>query len=367
MAAEIKTLLNVDGVCFSYAGKKAKVSNLLRDISFDMQKGEFLCLLGASGCGKTTLLRLLCGLEKPDGGSIIFSGEDKSGPKIGMVFQDLALFPHMTAARNIGYALRHLSRDARRLRIDEMLTLVGLSEKRHAYPHQLSGGQKQRLALARALAHHPDLLLLDEPFASQDVLLRAQMRDDVMHILRDAGVAAILVTHDPEEAMQFADRIIIMNQGMIEQIGSPFDIYNNPKNSFVASFFGQVNALKGHVQKGKIITSLGVVSAPDFEDETPVKIIIRPEALKLRKHDPVIDHHDEKYAHVHGQVSEQRYIGRSTLVHLDIYDVDGKSKNVNKSDHLHVRVSGQFGKSEGSVQDVFLDHSQIFVFKDEAA
>lgn len=362
-------LLSVEHVGFSYAGKTPHDFSLLRDVSFEMQRGEFLCLLGASGCGKTTLLRLISGLEIPHTGKITISGSGatKYGPRVGMVFQDLALFPHMSAARNIGYALRHLSRAERRSRIDEMLDLVGLAEKRNAYPHQLSGGQKQRLALARALAHHPDLLLLDEPFASQDVLLRAQMRDDVMHILRDAGVAALLVTHDPEEAMQFADRIVIMNKGTIEQIGSPYDVYNKPQNPYVASFFGQVNSLQGHVQKGQILTPLGTFSAPDFADETPVKIIIRPEALRLQKHDPSINHHNSKHIHVHGQVSEQRYLGRSTLVHLDVYDVDGCKQDNNKVRHLHARVPGQLGKNDNSVQDIFLDHSQIFIFKDEAA
>jgi len=228
-------LLQVRDICFSYAdtselGKKNTVS----DVSLEIHKGEFLCLLGPSGCGKTTLLRLIAGLEKPSCGNISTFGAHDEKLKVGMVFQDLALFPHMSVARNIGYALRHLPRKERRTRIDEMLDLVGLSKKRGAYPHQLSGGQKQRLALARALARQPDLILLDEPFAAQDSARRAQIRDDVMHILRDANVAALLVTHDPEEAMQFSDRIAIMKDGHIEQVASPVDIYNKPKNAFVA-------------------------------------------------------------------------------------------------------------------------------------
>jgi iron(III) transport system ATP-binding protein len=356
-----ETLLKAEDVCFSYRGDWSRRLKVLCDISFDIHKGEFLCLLGPSGCGKTTLLRLIAGLEVPDSGSIQSGGHM---PKIGMVFQDLALFPHMSAARNIGYALRHLSRPERRTRTDEMLALVGLSDKRGAYPHELSGGQKQRLALARALARQPGLILLDEPFASQDVTLRAQMRDDVMHILREAGVAALLVTHDPEEAMQFADRIAIMNEDGIQQIGVPSEVYNQPNSAFVASFFGQVNTLKGRVSKGFISTPLGSIEASEFQDNTNVQIIIRPEALKLSAHDPAVDHRDPNHTHVHGTVSERKYLGRSTLVHMDTHDLDGAGQ---KPLHLHARVPGTYSDQGSDVQDIFLDQSQIFVFEDEKA
>ena len=359
--SEPKTLLKVDNVCFSYRANSSRDLSVVRNVSFDIQKGEFLCLLGPSGCGKTTLLRLIAGLEEPDGGSIQSNGQ---APRIGMVFQDLALFPHMSAARNIGYALRHLSRHERRARTDEMLSLVNLSDKRGAYPHELSGGQKQRLALARALARQPNLILLDEPFASQDISLRAQMRDDVMHILREAGVAALLVTHDPEEAMQFADHIAIMNEGRIEQIGEPSEIYNHPKSAFVASFFGQVNMIKGTVKSGFISTPLGVIDAPAFQDDAAVQIIVRPEALKLSVHDPSVDHHDPKHAHVHAKVSERKYIGRSTIVHMDTYDLDNQNQD---PVHLHARVPGAYLAQGSDVQDIFLDQSQIFIFEDDAA
>lgn len=356
-----KILLKANKLCFSYRANLSRPPSVVRDVSFDIHNGEFLCLLGPSGCGKTTLLRLLAGLETPDSGVIQSSG---SMPKIGMVFQDLALFPHMSAARNIGYALRHLSRAQRRDRINEMLALVGLANKRGAYPHELSGGQKQRLALARTLARQPDLILLDEPFASQDVTLRAQMRDDVMHILREAGVAALLVTHDPEEAMQFADRIAIMNEGGIQQIGAPSDVYNHPKSAFVASFFGQVNTLNGRVNNGSISTPLGLIEASGFQNNTNVQVIVRPEALRLSSHDPTVDHHDPKHTHAHAYVSERKYLGRSTLVHMDTHDFDHIDQ---KPVHLHARVPGVFLEQGSDVQDIFLDQSQIFVFKDEAA
>lgn len=357
-------LLEARNLTFSYdEGSQGRKVSTLYDVSLDIRKGEFLCLLGPSGCGKTTLLRLIAGLEKPFSGDITMPGTNQSRPKIGMVFQDLALFPHMSVARNVGYALRHLGRKERRARTDEMLALVGLVDKRGCYPHQLSGGQKQRLALARALARQPDLILLDEPFAAQDSSLRAQIRDDVMHILRDAGVAALLVTHDPEEAMEFSDRIAIMREGRIEQIARPVEIYNQPKNAFVASFFGQVNRIEGYVEGGLVMTPLGVVPAPEMIDQTAVTIIVRPEAFSLGAHDPSIDHNHPNHKHVHGVVSEQKYLGRSTLVHLDTHDLDAQDT---QPLHIHARIPGVFAEKQGDVQDIFLDHSQVFVFEKEA-
>ena len=362
-------LLKAENLSFSYQRAMSRRLPVVHDVSFEIYEGEFLCLLGPSGCGKTTLLRLIAGLEDPDGG--VFSNPSRTShiPKIGMVFQDLALFPHMSAARNIGYALRHLAREQRRTRTNEMLELVGLLDKRGAYPHELSGGQKQRLALARALARQPDLILLDEPFASQDISLRMQMRDDVMHILREAGVAALLVTHDPEEAMQFADRIAVMNEGRIQQIDNPSQIYNHPNSAFVASFFGQVNALKGMVNKGVVQTPLGSIEAPNIDDNEIVDVIIRPEALKLSAHNPDIDHDDPKYAHVHGFISERKYVGRSTLVHLDTCSLDshsyGRTDQEDSSMHIHARVPGPFLENTAGIQDIFLDPSQIFVFREQ--
>ena len=359
-----QNVLKIKDLSFSYNTSKSAPLSVLKDVSLEIKDREFLCLLGPSGCGKTTLLRLIAGLDKPTSGSITFPAAKKDMPKVGMVFQDLALFPHMSVARNVGYALRHLSRKDRHARTDEMLQLVGLSNKRTNYPHELSGGQKQRLALARALARQPDIILLDEPFAAQDITLRAQMRDDVIHILREAGIAALLVTHDPEEAMQFADRIAIMNKGRIEQIGCPVDIYNAPQTAFVASFFGQVNKLNGRVQGGQIMTPLGSIPAPNFEDQSPVQVIIRPEALKLRVHDPAVDHNEKNHAHTHVTISEKKYLGRSTLVHMNTCNLDNHNE---PHMHLHARMPGVFLDHEHPVQDVLLDPSQIFVFKDEAA
>ena len=230
-------VLSVNAVSFTYQGARQETLRAINDVSFTLKQGEFFSLLGPSGCGKSTLLRLIAGLQSPDKGVIDIHSMSNTPRKVGMVFQDLALFPHMTVAKNIEFAIKHMPRADRKTRIDEVLHLVRLTTKRDHYPHTLSGGQQQRLALARSLAPKPDLILLDEPFASQDVSLRRSIRNDVIDILKQSDVAAILVTHDPEEAMYFADRMAIMRAGHIEQIGTPQELYQNPMNAFVASFF----------------------------------------------------------------------------------------------------------------------------------
>lgn len=351
-------VVEIKNLSFSYDQKQGKI---LDDVSLAIQSGEFLCLLGESGSGKTTLLRLIAGLQKPQSGSVCVNGEiDMRHHRIGMVFQDLALFSHMSVAKNVEFALRHLSRVERKQRVKDMLDFVGLSDKRSCYPHELSGGQKQRLAIARALAPKPDLILLDEPFISQDYNRRCQIRDDIMHILRASGVAALLVTHDPEEAMQFADRIAIMHDGRIEQIASPHKIYNDPATPYVASFFGQVNHFYGQIKNGGLQTDIGYIPVNDYSEGEKIHVIARPEAFRLENHDEAIDHHDPNHAHSHATIAESKYVGRSTLIHMDALDLDRNSKG----SHLHVRVPGVHKISKSNVHDVFVDPSQVFVFKD---
>lgn len=349
-------LVSLENISFSYEKNSSK--KLLDNISFSIHEGEFFCLLGSSGCGKTTLLRMIAGLQKPQSGSITINN-DNCAHKVGMVFQDLALFSHMSVARNVGFALRHLSRAERRERTNEMLDLVGLLSKRSAYPHELSGGQKQRLAIARALAPKPDLILLDEPFLSQDLNRRTQIRDDIMHILREAGVAALLVTHDPEEAMQFADRMAIMNEGKIEQLASPHKIYNDPATPYVASFFGQVNHFYGTVENGGLSTDVGFIPANDIADGQQIHVVARPEAFRLTDHDPSVDHHDPHHTHTHANIAESKYLGRSTLIHMDTIDVD----NNRQGTHIHVRVPGIHKIAKDKIHDVYVDPTQIFIFE----
>ncbi|MGH8809306.1 MAG: putative 2-aminoethylphosphonate ABC transporter ATP-binding protein [Noviherbaspirillum sp.] len=226
--------------------------NALRDIDLDIAKGEFVCFLGPSGCGKTTLLRIIAGLETQDSGSIYQAGKDISWlPPIkrdyGIVFQSYALFPNLTIADNVAYGLVNRGQAKARIaaRVQELLTLAGLPTSGGKYPGQLSGGQQQRIALARALATSPGLLLLDEPLSALDALERVRLRSEIRQLQQRLGVTTIMVTHDQEEALSMADRIVVMNHGVIEQIGTPEEIYLKPRSPFVASFIGKINALHG--------------------------------------------------------------------------------------------------------------------------
>jgi iron(III) transport system ATP-binding protein len=250
-------------------------------------RGECLALLGPSGCGKTTVLRLIAGLERPDRGTIAINGRVVSGDGVfvpphqrraGLVFQDYALFPHMTVAQNIAYGLGR--RPDRQARVAAMLALVGLEGLGGRYPHELSGGQQQRVALARALAPQPDILLLDEPFSNLDVALRRQVREEVQRILRQAGVAAILVTHDQEEAMSLGDRIALMFDGALHQVGTPRELYERPASRRAAQFMGDANFLSGRAQGQVAQTPLGAIPLAEPAHGS-VDVLLRPEALAL--------------------------------------------------------------------------------------
>jgi iron(III) transport system ATP-binding protein len=271
--------------------------NALRDIELDIAKGEFVCFLGPSGCGKTTLLRIIAGLETQDAGQISQGGKDISWlPPIkrdyGIVFQSYALFPNLTIFDNVAYGLvnRKQSKAQIQSRVQELLTLAGLPDSGKKYPGQLSGGQQQRIALARALATSPGLLLLDEPLSALDALERVRLRSEIRQLQQRLGVTTIMVTHDQEEALSMADRIVVMNHGVIEQIGTPEEIYLKPRSSFVASFVGKINALRGESLGGGRFR-LGTV---DFEcgselHHVPagqtVKIYLRPEDFVARRAD----------------------------------------------------------------------------------
>lgn len=228
----------------------------LKDISLDVIDGEFICFLGPSGCGKTTLLRAIAGLDIQTSGTIAQGGKDitslpASERDFGIVFQSYALFPNLSVNANVGYGLVNLKsgKAAIKDRVDELLSLVGLTDQGNKYPAQLSGGQQQRVALARALAMSPGLLLLDEPLSALDAKVRVHLRHEMKDLQRRLGVTTIMVTHDQEEALTMADRIVVMNEGVIEQVGTPEEIYRKPANPFVAQFVGTMNFLKAHKDK----------------------------------------------------------------------------------------------------------------------
>ncbi len=265
----------------------------LKDVSLDVQEGEFVCFLGPSGCGKTTLLRAIAGLDPQNEGSIEIAGRDVShlppaARDFGIVFQSYALFPNLTVAANVGYGLvnQRKSRAEIETRTQELLTLVGLGDQQKKYPVQLSGGQQQRVALARAIATSPGLLLLDEPLSALDARVRVRLRDEIKSLQRRLGVTTIMVTHDQEEALAMADRIVVMNQGVIEQIGTPSDIYRKPATAFVADFVGSMTFLEAKVS-GANTLRLGAIDlacsgTERFVEGSTVRIGFRPEEIQVR-------------------------------------------------------------------------------------
>ena len=271
----------------------------LRDISLDIYEGEFVCFLGPSGCGKTTLLRAIAGLDIQTSGRIEQAGKDISAlppteRDFGIVFQSYALFPNLTVKKNVAYGLenRKSSRADIEARVTELLALVGMPEQGSKYPAQLSGGQQQRVALARALATSPGLLLLDEPLSALDAKVRTHLRHEVKQLQRKLGITTIMVTHDQEEALTMADRIVVMNQGIIEQVGTPLEIYRDPKTAFVADFIGTMNFMHGVVQgPGRVrIGQLELTCKVDgLAQGTPVTVAVRPEDVLVPEGKPVTE------------------------------------------------------------------------------
>ena len=275
-------MIRVDGLVRRFGDVGA-----LDGASLTVEGGEVVAVLGPSGCGKTTLLRALAGFEQPDEGTIEIGGRLVAGPGVhvapehrllGMVFQDYALFPHLTVARNVGFGL---SRRGRQDRVAQVLGLVDLDGVADRYPHQLSGGQQQRVAHARALAPSPDVVLLDEPWSNVDPILREELRAEVTGILRPLGVTVLLVTHDRDEAFTLADRIALMRNGRIVQVGSPEQVYHRPQDRWTAEFVGPANVLGGRVAAGRVHTVLGSFPPLPPGEDTAVAALVRPERLEL--------------------------------------------------------------------------------------
>jgi putrescine transport system ATP-binding protein len=325
--AKSRPFIRIDGVTKKF-GEFIAVGN----VSLDIFKGELFALLGGSGCGKTTLLRMLAGFETPSSGRIYLDGEDMTDlppyeRPVNMMFQSYALFPHMSVERNVGYGLKHeaMSDAERKDRVRQLLDLVQLTPLALRKPHQLSGGQRQRVALARALARQPKVLLLDEPLAALDKKLREQTQFELINIQDKIGVTFIVVTHDQEEAMTLATRIAVMDRGVIKQTGTPTEIYEFPKTRFVADFIGSINIFEGEVKssaKNKVtVSSAGLGSDVTVDHSSTlakgakVSIAVRPEKITIERKRPGARTAANSVA---GKVVDLGYFGKDSLYRVKL-------------------------------------------------
>jgi sulfate/thiosulfate transport system ATP-binding protein len=277
------------GIVVEHLTKSFGSHRAVDDVSFEAQDGKITALLGPSGSGKSTVLRIIAGLERADAGRITLAGEDQTlasvqERRVGFVFQHYALFRHMTVRQNIafGLAVRKESRDALRTRVDELLELVQLGPFAERLPHNLSGGQRQRVALARALAPRPKVLLLDEPFGALDARVRQELRHWLDELHRELGVTSLLVTHDQEEALELAHRVVVMHLGRAEQVGTPDDVYNDPATPFVAGFVGAANVIRGQVLQGSMrLGEQPLWDVTHLDDGAPAHAFIRPHDVRV--------------------------------------------------------------------------------------
>src|SRR5512136_2248307 len=304
----------------NHASKTFAETAAVQDFDLHIEKGELVSFLGLSGCGKTTTLRMVAGFEVPTEGTIVLNGKDitnvaPSQRNVGMVFQAYALFPNMAVGDNVGFGLKIARKPKEEIaaRVKEMLGLIKMPDLGDRYPYQLSGGQQQRVALARALAIAPQVLLLDEPLSALDAKIRVELRYEIRRIQQQTKITTIYVTHDQEEALTLSDRVVVMSAGMMEQIGTPFDIYNFPKTAFVASFVGTLNQLRCKVvDAGAGKLSLGnqqfKTSAPVKPGATEALVMLRPEELHIGEL--------EGENHLVGKVESVAFLGSVVRIHL---------------------------------------------------
>jgi iron(III) transport system ATP-binding protein len=341
--------LHLDSVTRDFGAETA-----VEELSLSVHEGELLTLLGPSGCGKTTTLRLVAGLDRPDEGTITIADEvvadaDTFVPPekrdVGLVFQEFALFPHLSVEENVAFGLREADDETTQARVDELLELVGLTDHREKMPSQLSGGQQQRVALARSLAPEPEVLLLDEPFSNLDVRLRVEMREEVREILKEAGVTAVSVTHDQEEALSISDRVAIINDGQIEQVGKPEVVFENPESRFVASFLGRASFLTGRVRGDIVETPLGTLTTDALNgpvaayDGAQIDLLVRPDDLQATP---------AERAAADGHVVNRQYNGPAF-----VYRVALKSGGVLRCLHNHVET---FEHGQPVAVEIVADH-----------
>ncbi len=347
--------LHVIGVSHAYGDNQ-----VLNDASLMIPAGELVCLLGPSGSGKTTLLRLAAGLERLQQGKIVIDDEivaDKDRhvqPEhrgIGLMFQDYALFPHLSVIDNVTFGLRGILKSKAERRAMDMLDQVGMTQHAQSHSHMLSGGQQQRVALARALAPEPKLLLLDEPFSGLDTNMRAQIREETLTVLKASGVATVMVTHDPEEAMFMADRIKILgNNGRILQAGRPHDIYYHPQHEFVAKLFGLMNRFEGVVEGGCVEIPIGKIRAKGMGEGRKVEVLVRPEGVTLES---------DSDTGTPVEVISTHLLGHDNIVRVRL---KGDAANEDNGKELYVRVHHAFEPELSKRITAGVDPEYAFIF-----
>ncbi len=348
----IASALAFENVVHGYGPVRA-----LAGISLVVAPGEVLCLLGPSGCGKTTLLRIASGIERPLSGRVLIDSREVAGPStfvpperrgIGLVFQDFALFPHLSNLANVMFGLKALPKADAERAARVALSRVGLADHALDYPHTLSGGEQQRVALARAIAPRPSILLMDEPFSGLDSRLRDAIREETLAVMRETRATCIVVTHDPEEAMRMADRIVLMREGRIAQIGTPRDLYQAPADLDTARFFSDVNEVPGIVQGGRLITPVGYFAAPGLPEGAPAVAAIRPQSILPKPAGMCVP----------GRLVSRRYLGEVELLEIVVQGMEAP---------LKARVRSAEGLHPGRDIGVDVTASEVLVFAAPAA
>ncbi len=342
-------------------------TRVVDDVSLSIAPGQVTCLLGPSGCGKSTTLRMIAGVDMQDSGSIHVDGDlvcdtvfriPPERRKIGLMFQDFALFPHLSVRDNVGFGLSGSSKEKLH-RISTLLERVGLGHYLDAFPHELSGGEQQRVALVRALAPKPRIMLMDEPFSGLDNRLRDEIRDDTLSVLKEENASVLLVTHEPEEAMRMADEIALMREGRVVQSGAPYNIYNAPVDRKVVSFFSDINMLSGVIDGASVDTAFGQFFAPGFENGTKVEIVFRPQHVNIDFDRAGQGPNSTEIAGTPARavVERARLLGSESLVEFMLCDAGTKIK---------AKVPNVFLPKPGTVLWLTVRRKRCFVFAQKA-